>query len=75
MSTEQGPMLHLSTRCVNISDIFCPRISISCEKGSVKGNLTRDFQLLVFSHISFPHDSEYPIRTISNFFRKFANIF
>jgi hypothetical protein len=34
----------------------------------VKGSLTRDFQLLVFSRIIFPPDPEYPIKAISNFY-------
>jgi len=33
------------------------------------------FLLLIFSLISYPPAPEYPIRTVSNFFRKFAEIF
>jgi hypothetical protein len=42
--------------------------SLQCKSPIVKGSLTRDFQLLVFSQIIFPHDSEYPSEAISNFY-------
>jgi hypothetical protein len=36
-----------------------------------KGSLTKDFELLFLSQISFPHGPEYPIGTIANFLQKF----
>jgi hypothetical protein len=41
----------------------------------VKGTVSRDFRLLLFSCISFTQAREYTIKAISNFFRKFAEIF
>ncbi len=43
----------------------------------LKGTLSRDFLLLVFSMNQFPPAAEYPIRTISNFFentRRYAQV-
>ncbi len=41
----------------------------------VKGSLTRDFQLQVFSSgTSFPRAPEYTMGAVSNFLRKFAEI-
>ncbi len=40
-----------------------------------KGSLTQDFELQVFFTIQCPPGSECPIRTISDFYRKFAVIF
>jgi hypothetical protein len=37
--------------------------------------MPRDFRLLVFFMNQFPSSPEYTIRVISNFFRKFAEIF
>jgi hypothetical protein len=34
-----------------------------------KGSLTQDFEHLFLSQISFPHGPEYPIGTISNFYK------
>ena len=41
----------------------------------VKGQCHEIFRFWFFSSISFPPAPEYPIRTVSNFFRKFVEIF
>ncbi len=41
---------------------------------SFKGTVSRDFLLLVFLMNQFPPAPEYCMRTVSNFFRKFAEI-
>ncbi len=48
--------------------------SFAIKLAVLNGSLTQDFQLVVFFHES-PWTPEYPFRTISNFFRKFAEIF
>jgi hypothetical protein len=40
-----------------------------------KGTVSRDFLLLVFFMNQFPPAPEYSIKTISNFFKKFAEMF
>jgi hypothetical protein len=41
----------------------------------LKGTVSRDFLLPVFFLNQFPQASDYTIRAVSNFFRKFAEIF
>ncbi len=45
-------------------------MTLKCTRHSynLKGSVSRDFSLLVFSSISFPPAPEYPIKTVSNFF-------
>ncbi len=46
------------------------KLQTSAKKHGIwlKGTVSRDFLLLVFSWISFPQDPEYTIRAVSNFF-------
>ncbi len=50
--------------------VYCTYVCIPFppRKVFIKGTVSRDFLLLVFSSISFPPAPEYPIRTVSNFF-------
>jgi hypothetical protein len=41
----------------------------------VKGTVSRDFRILVFSKISFPKAPEYTVWAVSNFSKKFSEIF
>jgi hypothetical protein len=49
--------------------------SCKCKEFYLKGQCHEIFRFWFFSSISFPPAPEYPIRTVSNFFRKFAEIF
>ncbi len=49
--------------------------SPSCWYRSLKGQCHEIFRFRFFSSISFPPAPEYPIRTVSKFFEKFAEIF
>ncbi len=48
--------------------LYINSFSLSWTNRHFKGNLIRDFRLQVFSRISFPLASEYPIGNISNFY-------
>jgi hypothetical protein len=62
------------------TDIECIRNCITFLEGrregeGLKGSLSRDFQLQVFSQISFTLSPECPIGVISNILQKFTEIF
>jgi hypothetical protein len=47
----------------------------NCQHLKLKGTVSQDFLLQVFFMNQFPPAPEYPIRTVSIFFQKFAEIF
>ncbi len=81
---EKAPQnYHCMTMCVSAdcswrSDMLawhCYSVRATVDQVSIKETVSRDFCFWFFSWISFLPAPEYPIRTVSNFFRKFAETF